>query len=164
MFKYIAWTAFLAIALLTVVIFKKSVSTTTNKEVVLKKLKRKLKAFASFFFTALIFVGMFFMNFGAIRSYFFSVLPEQTISSAYVIIKVLFDTSSVTCAMNSLCVYFVIGSSISAACVMSVNMLTKTLILGADYNMVTEKNEYRENIKQSVCNRISFISLRKIRI
>lgn len=164
MFKYIAWAAFSAIAILTVAIFRKSASTTENKEAVLKKLKRKLNGFASFFFTALIFVGMFFMNFGAIKSYLFSVLPEQTISSAYLIIKVLFDTSSVSCALNSLCVYFVIGSSISAACVISVNMLTKTLLLSADYNTVTEKNEYKETIKQSVCNRISFISLRKIRI
>lgn len=164
MFKYIAWTAFVAIAILTVAIFRKTVSTTTNKEVVLRKLKRKLKAFASFFFTALFAVCMFFANFGEIRSYLFSVLPEQTISSAYLIIKILFDTSSVTCALNSLCVYFVIGSSISAACVISVNMLTKTLLLGAGYHAVTEKNEYKENIKQSVCSRISFISLRKIRI
>lgn len=164
MLKYISWIVIVFVVSIALAILRKSVSTTFKCEYGCKSLKRKLQAFASFFCASLFAVCMVFINFGAIREYLFSILPEQTISSAYLIIKVLFGVPSVSYALNSLCIYFVIGSSISAVCVITVFVSTRMLLLGLNADETTTENEYNSVKKQSFFNRISFISLRRIRI
>lgn len=164
MLKYISWIVLLFVVAISMAIFKKYASTTTNCEFNCLGLKRKLQSFARFFSASLLAVCMVFLNFGFIRSYLFSILPEQTIASAYALIKVLFGVPSVTYALNSLCVYFVIGSSISALCFFSINILTQTLIIHSTNKNGTTENEYKFVNKHSFYNKVSFISLRKLRI
>lgn len=164
MLMYIAGIAILFVVVLGAAILKKTISTTTNCEYECNSMKRKLRVFANFFVASLIAVCMVFISFSSIREYFLSILPEQTISSAYSVINVLFGAPSVTYALNSLCIYFVIGSSVSAVCVISVNIIANTLLVGSDAGSSTSENELKSVVKISFFDRISFISLRRIRI
>lgn len=164
MLKYISWIAFLIVAVFGLTTISKSASTTFNDEHGNKNITRNIRRLAGIFVSSLFAVCMVFINFGAIREYLFSVLPEQTIYSAYSVIKFLFGAPSVTYALNSLCVYFVIGSSISAVCIISSNIIMHVVLMGSVANEPLSEEQYKIVLKQSYSNTISFISLRKIRI
>lgn len=164
MLKYISWIVFFIVAAFGLTAIKKSASTTFNDKHGSKNITRSLRRLAGLFVASLIAVCMVFINFGAIREYLFSVLPEQTIDSAYAIIKILFGAPSVTYALNSLCIYFVIGSSISAVCVISADIIMHVVLTESVANEKVSEGQYKIVLKQSYFNTVSFISLRKIRI
>ncbi len=164
MLRYVSWIAFLVMVGFGLAMLRKSASTSFNSERINKAIARKLRTLAKVFLAFLLAVCMVFVNLNSIKDYLFSVLPEHTINSAYSVIKILFGTPSVTYALNSLCVYFVIGFSIPAVCVFSLNILMTLILWRVSSRESTSENNYKIVLKQSYCNILSFISLRKIRI
>ena len=164
MVKYFLVLFVLTLLGIAVKLLRSSVNSTFNKENNWNLIARKLRAFSGVFIGSLLAVFFVFVNFGEIREYLFSVLSEKTISSAYSVIRVLFGAPSVTYALNTIWVYAFVGSGIFVSVAFAVQFLSFIILLTAFVVDLHKAKQDEPQYKESLFNRLSFLTFGKIRI